>query len=734
MPSLQRQRKAYKKRYYLENRNQQKQAQQNRRYYVENTDQIKAAVKALYQADPKKKKAASRALYRAQPDRKKAAVRALYRAQPDKKKAAVRALYRAQPDRKKAAVRALYRAEPDRKKAAVRALYRAEPDRKKAAVRALYRAQPDRKKAAVRALYRAQPDRKKATVRALYRAQPDRKKAAVRALYRAQPDRKKTALRALYRAQPDRKKAASSAYFSRNQSARKMYFRKYYASHKDDICLVKRARYALAEPKPAQKGLYLKNMQANLLRNFEARTELTNAFKKLHESIARRMPRVLRRTVCRLAARRLLHKTLQLRKEHVGSLLRSIRSIKAIQITQKEDFGNSCHSMSTKPYFYASYQPVKRNAPIPINEAGQCVIANEICTDKEDAQKKKWECSSECKPVTDTEVNAILTFKAAFENPIQKVRHALDTCDDGCPNGHYYKVTEFSSVGLKGHPLVCSSSSGGCQSKLRVLRAASTHFPVLRQFLHDVHSAIRSHMCVFEIDKALCAANCYTLMEITNVEKLETLLSNDVESSYEQSTDVKSALRQPSLETNLFITHAGIIAQLEKEINDFPEYVCCSCERLHQRKSVTVVKLSDNLGHGVWPRLKSFILQQNPDAGDHILYMCKYCKPMIKRDRLPPRCVLNGLQTVPIPQELATLDPLSRQLIQRAKCYQTIVRLGTYTAKVPIYNSLKACKGTVFFLPLPLNKTLETLDQVEQCGGAYLILSCTLLSMVDQQK
>ena len=87
-------------------------------------------------------------------------------------------------------------------------------------------------------------------------------------------------------------------------------------------------------------------------------------------------------------------------------------------MTQKEDFGNSCHGMSSELYFYdSSYQPVKRNAPIPINEAGQCVIANEIYTDKEDAQKKKWGCSSECKPVTDAEANAILTLKAAFENP-----------------------------------------------------------------------------------------------------------------------------------------------------------------------------------------------------------------------------------------------------------------------------------------------------------------------------
>ena len=123
-----------------------------------------------------------------------------------------------------------------------------------------------------------------------------------------------------------------------------------------------------------------------------------------------------------------------------------------------------------------------------------------------------------------------------------------------------------------------------------------------------------------------------------------------------------------------------------------------------------MVKLSDDLGSVVWPKLKRYILQHTQD---HIFYMCNYCKAMIKVNRLPPRCVLNGLQTVPIPPELAALDPLSRQLIQRAKCYQTIVRLGTYTGKVPIYNSLKACKGTMFFLPLPLNKTLETLDQIE---------------------
>ena len=53
-------------------------------------------------------------------------------------------------------------------------------------------------------------------------------------------------------------------------------------------------------------------------------------------------------------------------------------------------------------------------------------------------------------------------------------------------------------------------------------------------------------------------------------------------------------------------------------------------------------------------------------------------------------------------------------MIQRAKAFQTVVRLGTYTSKGPAFNTFKACKGSIFFLPLPLSKTLETLGDVER--------------------
>ena len=316
-------------------------------------------------------------------------------------------------------------------------------------------------------------------------------------------------------------------------------FKTYYARNRQQMCANRRGRYVLAEPKPDVKDMYMKEIEDCLLGDSKARAQLMAAFKKQQKIVVKRMSRVLGRTVCKIAAKRLLNKGLHMRKQHAGSLLKSTRSVNALQIRGSEDFGVGCHTASSEPYFYDSaYQHVKRDHAIPIDENGICMVANITKTDSETNktnEPKKWESSSECKPLTTAEVDAIVVLKEAFEKPMQDLRHTLATCDDGCPNQHYSKIVDGnnSTVDLKGHPLVCSND-GGCQSKLRILRAASTHYPVLGNFMHHVHSAIRSHSCVHDIDEALCDGDFHALMEITNVDGIESLLSNDVESSYEQ--------------------------------------------------------------------------------------------------------------------------------------------------------------------------------------------------------
>ena len=250
-----------------------------------------------------------------------------------------------------------------------------------------------------------------------------------------------------------------------------------------------------------------------------------------------------------------------------------------------------------------------------------------------------------------------------------------------------------------------------CKSRLRILRLASCHYPVLRGFLNNVYLARSSHLKILKLDEAFSKGDFKFIMEACRI-PIDSIFSNVVEGTQEGAAQ-ECELRKPDLELRLQAENNKAIAEYRKAVEDYPKNVCCSCQELHQSKNVTVVKFDNHLGTAVWPLLKQFMLQKNPKAAGETHFMCSYCKNLIKKDQMPSRCVLNGLQVVEIPAELSRLDCLSKQFIQRAKAYQTVVQLGTYTAKVPMYNSLKACKGVMFFLPLPLEKTLDTFDEVD---------------------
>ena len=138
----------------------------------------------------------------------------------------------------------------------------------------------------------------RASSKASYDANPEGKRAAScassKASYDANPEAKRAASR-----------AASKATHDKNPKAKIASPQAYYADNKESMCAKRRGKYALAEPKPDVKDMYL---QANLLGNSEARVQLMKAFKKQHETLVKRTYRVVGKTACRLAASRLLNK------------------------------------------------------------------------------------------------------------------------------------------------------------------------------------------------------------------------------------------------------------------------------------------------------------------------------------------------------------------------------------------------------------------------------------------
>ena len=106
----------------------------------------------------------------------------------------------------------------------------------------------------------------------------------------------------------------------------------------------------------------------------------------------------------------------------MGELLRCIRSVNALKIMA--DFGKSCHTASSEPFFYdQGYQKINHTSPIPVDNNGRCVIAEE--EGERDAKTKRpirWKCTLECKQLRAEEANCIMEIKQLFDEPVQRLR------------------------------------------------------------------------------------------------------------------------------------------------------------------------------------------------------------------------------------------------------------------------------------------------------------------------
>ena len=90
---------------------------------------------------------------------------------------------------------------------------------------------------------------------------------------------------------------------------------------------------------------------------------------------------------------------------------------------------------------------------------------------------------------------------------------------------------------------------------------------------------------------------------------------------------------------------------------------------------MTALKYSDRkFSSDIWKTLKHHVSKRNPNVANETHYVCAYCRVRLNRNEMPSRCVLNSLEVDPVPPEL---DPLSKQMIKRAKAFQAVYRPGT---------------------------------------------------------
>ena len=468
-----------------------------------------------------------------------------------------------------------------------------------------------------------------------------------------------------------------------------------------------KARYALGELKKVD---IISTIQSALFDERGMKNRLKTALKNVCGQIYNLSRHDLAVTACRIASSKIVNHALNARKTHVASFVSELRRINKMSITF--DSIDMFHLRGSEPWFYDSaYQKPNRSSIIvPIDDKGICYvnkITNYFEEGKSQGKASSWECNEECKPVSVKDKNLIKRLQAKLKSDsMKKVFKAVDSLDRDCSHGHYTSLR--TGRDLRGHPLPCSSDN--CFSELRTVRAASVHYDTVRKFLNCLYGLRKSYRFIKAIDDELSRSDYNALLMRMGFKEVDDLspLFEDVDDKDVDVNLANSGLTDMQLE----LTYAQVINAWLKELGDDPEFPCCSCERLFRWKNVTKVDINDaKWSSSMWETLLSHITKQDKSDDTHY-YVCSYCRNSLNGNKLPPCCFLNGLETTPIPPELASLDALSVQLIRRAKAFQTVIRLGTYTNKVPVYNSLQACKGTMFFLPLPVNKTTESIAKI----------------------
>ena len=126
--------------------------------------------------------------------------------------------------------------------------------------------------------------------------------------------------------------------------------------------------------------------------------------------------------------------------------------------------------------------------------------------------------------------------------------------NSGCPHKH--------EADKQGHPLICYEENSGCTSSLRILRAASLHYPKLRTFLRNIYDAMKYDTKITAIDVALTDNDIDTLIKITTSNEDEVDITKILCSKDDGSS---MSLRDPDLEARLIKDNMQLIAQYERD-------------------------------------------------------------------------------------------------------------------------------------------------------------------------
>lgn len=246
-----------------------------------------------------------------------------------------------------------------------------------------------------------------------------------------------------------------------------------------------------------------------------------------------------------------------------------------------------------------------------------------------------------------------------------------------------------------GHAQSCYTNFTLCKAMFLPILLLSPHFPKVRNMMRSVYRLISFYKKMLSLDEALNCADLDTL--------------NKIVSAAQEKADIHKRQQTDTImsDDDIFSKYENSFKALKKRLIDTPRYACVSCEKLCYKKNVSEVrKITKKINNPVWKDLMAHVEKQqiNPQ------YICLYCKKKFCDNFTPAYCIFNNLFTDKVPEVISSLNAFEKILIQRAKAFQTVVKMGTViNKKLPERQMVQKVKGRTFHLPLPMQETLNKL-------------------------
>ena len=367
-----------------------------------------------------------------------------------------------------------------------------------------------------------------------------------------------------------------------------------------------------------------------------------------------------------------------------------------------------------------------------------CILPN----NKEDLRNLR-KLFDECAKLSDVSPGEFRGFLRKFQWCTKWHEYPERERNDLNPNRMY-----LYPVKLRNHPPKCylpdhthSVDKTICRSQEITMRKFMVHYANPRKFHSIISKAITAHKLMSDIDSSSILGDVEYLSKLVKIELKyddSTVGFDTLSEAREWTADsIEEKLAETAIQGKTSTTTFSHRDLFDKNRNELPCVRCYSCNKLVTPKQSstlnlnTAKKLEYDPENGKQPNkafqrfndflLEKGIVQSENDTDDndnfenhptrllHGLSICTSCRASLNKGEIPANSMMNNLYIGETPEVLQVLNPIELMFVSKTKCFQTIVKPGPISNKLPRSERLSAVKGNMIHLPLSTSITVETL-------------------------